>query len=332
MLRWSAVCLSWLCLAAGSLEAQQDVDSAPQSLLSQQHNVRVEVVMGRLFVRTVHMGTKRRLDVNASDQPGVDESLSVMLGDPRVNLRYKFHNDQERLTLDVTDGFNFSLERHPAPGVTGWTVQYFQQHQGPIRLHLALDDAMKTIEADSIWQLILEHPQDAERHFLPLLTRLDPRLALSQSCDDVRQQLIQIVSQPTLPPRPELMKIVQQLNHKSFAKRRAATKQLHDFGQPIVGFLNDLDPKLLSAEQRRRIKQIQSRLVQPELDTSERVAARLVANPRVWCEILASRDVRTREIATRHLSYLYDRKIAFAPDASESIRAAQLKQLRTQLR
>jgi hypothetical protein len=92
--------------------------------------------------------------------------------------------------------------------------------------------------------------------------------------------------------------------------------------------LRSLERSTLDAEQAFRMRRIIRTLATDvEEDTSERVAAALSSDPRVWYALLERDNVTVRRTASQRLGKLLEAEIEFDPAGTPEERAKQLAKL-----
>jgi hypothetical protein len=121
------------------------------------------------------------------------------------------------------------------------------------------------------------------------------------------------------------------LSDASFAQRETADRELRSVGQPLLPLLAALDRTRLDTEQRARLSSIRQSLVEVGEDTPSRVASRMLYDEGAWLVLMARDDPAQRAAAARHFSKLRPEAAAFDPQADQTVRGAQLKQLQQQL-
>ncbi len=300
---WQRTAVWMVCISASWAARAEEFNtswstpSLPTSLLADDCRLRFEIVSGRIAVRTVYMKTKRRESVERHEGD-TRESLSYFLADTSVSLRYESSAPGARLVLEVPHCSDLSLEMNVEREGKHWRIAYCQTEDG-VQLAVTSPEGRQQFRHSSLWHLMFEQPEMSRAYLLPLLSLCRSSWPIEQEWNDVRSELFARVDSIALPSHDELMTWVRQLSSPRREDRRAAMKRLRAVGQPIIAFLDSMDEKQLDREQRFYLARLRQALDRPTVDTPQRVAARLVADPRIWTALAYDSDVATRTLAAR---------------------------------
>jgi hypothetical protein len=297
------------------------------TLWSQTAWLRLEIVGGRIAVSSARCGTHRL----AAEPPGdkVRESLAIQVEAGTLTARYEQLRAGGELTLAVDERTHLTIGRRSPDDGSAAEMQYQQGSSGQVTLLVGSGQPQR-YSAASLWHLLLIHPEPAREHLLPVLGQLRPNWQIAEQLADAEQALVARSGEEVLPQRREWRSWVDALADESFARRQEADRALRRGGQSVLGFLRQLEPGELDAEQRRRIAGIVARAPQ-ESDSPARVAEWLLADKRVWLGLLNRGDLAQRVAAAEHLSRLCGHAVAFDPRASDDLRRVQLAELRAKL-
>ena len=276
--------------------------SIPAELLSQDSRLRFRIVSGKVVVHTIHYGTKRRETAKRNDGTHV-ETLTYLLGDPAVSLRYEIDSIQGRLLIEVPHGDALSAYwRMVEP--SGETEVVYRQLPDRVLFSVNGPAGEKRFVQRSLWHLLICQPELSRRYLLPMLTLCRNKWNLGEQLDQVQQELCRCADTIRLPSRGQLMTWVRQLSSTNRKDRHVAMKHLREVGQPLLAFLDGLNQDHLDREQRHQVSQLRHVLEYPAVDTPSRVATRLVADVNVWTSLSFHRDVQTRILAAHQLKRL----------------------------
>ena len=304
---WQRMAVSMACVWGSlTVHAQEPVSwTAPPlctSLLSQDSRLRFEVISGQISVRSVHWQTKRRETLQSEDND-TTQSLSYLLGDRFLSLRYEAESATSRFVLEVPHCMDLSMEWTVTQEGTRTRVAYVQIDQG-VRLTVETPEGRQEFRHDSLWHLLFEQPEMSRTYLLPMLQLCRESWAVEEQWDAIRSELFTRADTLSLPTRGELQAWVSQLSSPRRQDRCAAMRRLQQVGQPLIAFLDTLETDQLDREQRFYLKRLRTQLDRPVLDTPAAVAARLVADPRIWTALTLDADVQTRALAAQQLARL----------------------------
>ena len=301
--------------------------SAEGNLLSRTKWLKLEVVGGRIVVRTSRCSQSRH-EAEATPTPDSRQTLSVDALPGGASLRYEEIAGRTRLLLEVSSQGQVTIAR--SGHATDADVRYVQPPAGTVKLTLGGENP-RACFADNFWQLVLLHRGESREHLLPLLVLLRPDWELAPQLDLVESMLIQQAGNDVLAQRRQWQREVDGLSSPSFARRQAADQALRASGQTVLAFLRQLEDRELDGEQRRRIRAIVADLSNGQADSPPLVADWLVADKRVWLALLARGELNQRVSAADHLSKLCHRSLPFDPAGSQEQRSAQLAELTAKL-
>jgi hypothetical protein len=259
---------------------------------------------------------------------GNDERLAFNTTGPHPSIQYERRTNIGEFRLTCDGGNEVTIQRSPIGTSTVTPLEFRQTGNGGVTLSFSGPEGKQTFQAPSLWHLLLAEPNACRRQLLPVLATFRERWELERQATDLEQILFRAVAQRKQSNDAVYAAWVRDLASDSFTVRAQADRKLRDAGQNALPYLQSLDRAKLDAEQRQRVRQIVSLLCgEGSDDHPERVATRLMADPRVWVALLDRDDVAKREAAAQRLAELAGRPIAFDPHAAPEVRQAQLEPL-----
>ncbi len=311
--------------AASTARSEQNCQTA--SLLSRLSWARFDVVGGRLVVRSTRQ-VKGNAHATSDPAAGSRESLSILATAEGPSIRYERSAPGEELLIDFTEGNRLQLYRNRRTEQGAATLRFEQPARGELRLEWkAAGGTGGACVADSLWHLLLAHPQPCREHLLPVLAIMRPDWRLMEQAERVEGSLLRLARSGWLPDEAKWREWVSQLADPDFQQRQAADLRLRAAGQAVLPFLESLEPGRLDAEQRLRVRRICDALALQREDQPERVAFWLAADPAIWVALLAHENSGHRELAARRLATLSGRQIDFDPHAEPQLRERQIQRV-----
>jgi hypothetical protein len=297
------------------------------SLWTQTAWLRLEVIGGRVQVTSSRCG-QHRLATEAAPGSQVRQSLALEVQPGSIDVQYQRLDEQSELVLTVDEREKLTVLRRPVEGASLSEIRYQQPAGGDVTLAVGGKRPGK-YSAPSLWHLLVTEAEARDR-LLPVLAQLRPNWRLDEQLSTLETALLSRAGEDTLPVRRQWQTWIDQLGSDSFSQRQGADRELRAAGQPVLGYLRQLDDMQLAPEQRRRIAGILTSPA-PGLDSPERAADWLVADKRVWLSLMSRGQLDQRIAAAEHLTRLCGRTVAFDPSGSEDQRQAQLAELRAKL-
>lgn len=270
----------------------------------------------------------------STDSQGRREQLSIQHDhfSDEASLTYQRVSPDEKLTLSAATNGRVAIQREPGDRGEIAPSDFVQPPAGPLILTFGKDGEKTTIEAPTMWHLLLAHREACEQYVLPGLLILQPDWTLAQQADALEKELLRTAREEKLPDQSKWAELVEQLGDEQYARREAADRRLRELGRPVIGYLRNLDKKNLDAEQQIRVHRIVQSLADAWNEESTRDRAiDLVTDRTIWLILLDRDEPATRETAAKHLEQLLERPIAFDPAADEATRRRQIDALRKEL-
>ena len=298
-----------------------------QALFERLRWARFELVRGRLEIRDIRRGQNRSITVDHHEIM-VREHISFRIDNNALLLHYERQGPEDALTLDVHGNKLLTLRRTPT-SPDEEEVLYHQDHE-QVRFEV-IGKENRHYQAAHLWLLFIEHPDDCQRHLVPLLETLRQDWQLGRSLDTVETNLLRAaLAAPALDIDYLRQKIIE-LGSGPYRQRRAADLAIRSMGQEIVGILAEIDTHDLNAEQRLRIRRICDSMSLYAADTPLSVTSWLKSSPSTWLCLMKHPDSTIRDSAHRRLAWLIDRPVPFNPEASPTIRQRQIAAIRENL-
>jgi hypothetical protein len=294
-------------------------------------NLKLNVSNGRISTKGSRPGS---YSSRTSSSSGRREVFSLRSSNGHPRLSYERSSSKEKLTLVISEGSKFHFKRVVTPAGKKDTpppveLEFIQSPGQPLLLTLA----GKTYRAESLWLLLLEHPEAFKEHVLPLLEMLRPGWNLPEVAEQVEVKLLDMAAGAKLPNNTQWEELLVQLSSDSFARRQAADRQLREGGETVLRFLRQLDFKSLDAEQQFRVQRMIIFLSKKAVDDSlDEITARLIGDSRAWLILLSREQQSTREVAAKRLSAILGKSIDFDPTADQKTRQRQVERLKKQLK
>ena len=323
MRQWNARAVAIVLALCAASRAQGQKSSPSPVLLERCKWTRVEVVLGRLTA--VNAGCNESLNCRASDpQSGWKQSLVVTVRDGQASIRFRHSTKKQRVTVDIQSGNQVLLTTVPVDSVVP-QVTYRQPSTGDVELTVR-STRTRQYREPSLWHLWLAHPQICRRHVLPVMQSMRPNWQLDAQAGRIERELL-ANAEAWLDPTSELETLVAKLASPIFRERQTADLELRARGYAALSYLRQVDAKRLDAEQRHRLRGVLRALTCEEGDTPQRMSAWLIDDPQIWLTFAERDSLRSRTIAARHLSKIWDGPLEFDPAAGSALRRQQVARL-----
>ena len=174
------------CLALLALTSAASAQEGPlpqqrrASLLVQQRWLKLMVLDGRLAVTAasdsqaaINMGNVRQhFAVNLTQNGAV---LDYDMSSPAETLQVHIEgDDQATIRRQFMQAPDSKSDPHGRSFPTQVVVEYSQAPQQPVKLSLTEGGETRTVEAESLWHLLLFEPELSDRYLVPVLEMLRP--------------------------------------------------------------------------------------------------------------------------------------------------------------
>jgi len=333
-----ACCLLLCCNAAF---AQSMPKSTIVSQALRNGNLKLTVADGRISIPTDRFNTNGSLITpksRRSSSSGRRESLQLRLVNGQPQLAYELSTSKDKLTLGISRGNRILFKRvlteeGKKAAKRPLEFEFVQSPDAPLRLTLtAADDEKQVFTSESLWHMLLEHPEPFQQHVLPLLEILRPNWKLMETAAEAEKRLLEMAA-GRLPDHDRWEAMLVQLSDDSFARREEADRALRAGGDSALRFLRELEFRALDAEQQSRVRRIvRSMSAKKTDDNLDEIASMLVGDSGIWLVLLARDEQSTRETAAARLSAILGRSIDFDPAADQQTRQLQIERLRKRLK
>lgn len=258
------------------------------------------------------------------------EQLSIRMSGADPVVSYQRTTPEEDVAIDFTSADRLQIRRKPLGQSTVVAMEFRQSGSQPVVLKIGAGESQRVYQAPSLWHLTVLEPEACRTHLFPVLTVMHGEWDLAKLADEVEHLLLAGTAR-NVPSRERWAQWVVQLGDDRFSTREAADQRLREAGRVAITFLQQLDPQQLDTEQQYRIRRILLSYEDGGDDAPEDVAAWLSGDPAIWLAILTRGDEPTRRASAQRLEALLGRPIQFDPTADASVRAEQIKQVRTML-
>jgi len=323
------------CGAEERLNESEQATSKPKSLAARSLPAKLgwakyDIVMGRLtLVQTRHNQCKSHA-VRDQDA-GLSQSYRVGSSEGKLSSTYTDESATSRLHLEFypCGRVQIAFESDEA------SVLFEQSSRGNVSLEVsAAKDSGKesiSLRAPTCWHLFLAHNECCRQHLFPLLRSLRPDWRLEEQCRKIEESLFITAEREEPLQHARMQFLVDQFRNLSYSHRQAAHDELRAMGQPVLTFLDTLDPSSLDGEQRHRIAVLREELTPTTGDTTRRVSLQLANDRAMWLALLQHPSAVERYLAVQRLEQLCNQTIAYDPQADADTRAAQAAKLTQRL-
>ncbi len=326
-------CLVLTALAAAWPAQAAPVDPIPETPsltnVRRQGWIQINLRAGRIVVAGL-----RGVNFSHSGQLTAErrERLTVRVSANEPILAYELTTPAFRFQLDVAAGNRVQIRQSPGENQSRPAVEFHQSPGEPLLLKVSGQDGERVHRAASIWHLFLAEPAAGREYLTPLLKILLRDWDFPKTAEEIEAALVRMAQSGVPPNQKQWAQWVQELGDASFARREAADRNLRESGWVVASYLQRLDPALLDAEQRFRVRRILRALA--ELGNEEsppELAMWLSGDASVWLALLTRDEEPTRRAALQRLEALVGHPLAFDPAASPPERGRQLEALRVAL-
>ncbi len=317
-------------LAAPAAVWAEDMPTVPMlDQLVRSDDAIFAMVSGRVSLVGGGFGTRS----TSSTGPAQSESLQMRFTQNETFLNYQLNIPTEVFLVNVSAKQAVRLERRPTGKASFPAVVYAQKPGQEVQLLVGGDERTESIEAPSLWHLLLAAPDPCREHLLPMLATLSPHWDLEHISKEIERGLLQRKSSLALADRSRWTALLDQLTDDSFARREIADRELRAAGPTALGFLRRLDLATLMPEQQYRIRRMMDAgASESGSDTIDEVVAWLSGDAHAWLALANRPELATRQAAVTRLGEILGKPVAFDPQAAPADRARQIEALRERLR
>lgn len=287
------------------------------------------LVAGR--IRTTWQRTDGNTHHGNFGQYSVKEELTVHSSPPQGH--YDYTSPEIHMVVDFAD-LKLSLHVSPQGKSSQEEVELVQPATGPLVVKIGSGERLRTVEASSLWHLLLFEPE-AGRKILPWLEALQIPSAsadLSKMLHDARALLLRNAVRSKPFDQSRLVVLVAQLGDSQYAQREAADGELRSMGAAVIEHLQRIDPRQLDLEQQCHVRRILATFTNRTGDSPEWIAAWFLEDAEVWLVLLAQSDESVRRLAVNRLQAILHRPITIDPAGDKALRTQQIEALRAELR
>lgn len=310
--------------SGGAIFADEPAAEVSKPLFLREKTIRIEVIHGRVQVRSVR-GAQNRTMQKGSPDAEVRESLSLMAAPDELMVRFESVLPERRILLTQAEGI-FTLERE---GFAVGKTSHFQfQQRADGRCEVLADGMEKPLVCHGgLWHLSLLHPQLFQEQVVPALEELSPDWKLLAQAQAMRSHLIHLGEQDDRTQIEAWSQWTTDLSSEQFAVRQAADRALREAGPPVLGFLEQMEKTELQPEQKARLKRIYKQVSPPVADTPELAAIWLEHDPHVWVTLLGSSNDIEQLVARKRLETISGDVVRYDATASAEVKQMQLRKL-----
>ncbi|MFV1967976.1 MAG: hypothetical protein ACC628_21335 [Pirellulaceae bacterium] len=295
---------------------------SPASLVTKSRWARFELVLGRINAVSV-LGGQRRCAQQLGATDEVSETLAIHTDAKVPSIRYELIDDSQSLRIEAIDRTKVQIRREPRDGSSLAFVQYIQPKRGAIQLTVQQQGERScTMEAPSLWHLLLAEPEVCREHLLPILQPLNPDWRLQESVERIEAALCGATPVDTV-PREQILRWVAKMDAPDFSARQAADRELRATGVAVLPYLESIDVTRMGREQRSRIQRIREDLSRPSPDVPERIVSWLGHDEALWRSWLGHRNPDRRLAAAQGLAAIQSRSTNAGPQQGAVRRMAR---------
>jgi hypothetical protein len=301
----------------------------PQRQVLQQYLscLRLAVVRGRL----TNLGTWPMFGSSLEiDQGTLREDLDSGASDKSGCVDYECTTAQQVVRLEIDSAGYFACSSLPANGSRVVPVKFVQAPGEPLTLTVG-KDGPQIYRAETVWHLVLSHPEACRRHLLPLLMQFRSDWQLDKFGVALEDELLKIARTTRWPDRAQWPALVKQLGNNVYQEREFADSQLRAGGPVVLEYLQQLDPDELDFEQSIRIRKIIDSLASPAEETPTQVAHAMAFDPSLWLVFLRRPDPAMRRIAVKQLEGILGAPIPVDPAADPATQTERREELRARV-
>jgi hypothetical protein len=320
----TALCLTLLAVAAVCASARgQEVQPV---FRAQMALAKPEVYQGRIVCQLDRL---MRWGSTISRTSGGSESLRFVQGESGTSMHYKLDAKVRRVTIDAWRDTIVMERVSLGDGQVDATTRFEQRPNQKLTLFVQRGDSVRTLEADTIWHLWLSDSKLCAENLLPLCEMIGIDMPWLQFTEALETQLLRYADAPPSHDASQWRHWIKNLSDERYSVREAADRELRGAGSALLPFVRRIDPALLDAEQRFRLRRILFSMEgETAADTVASAAEWLQDDVCAWVELLDREDVADRTSAARHLARLLESEIDFDPTADPTTRGEQLLRLR----
>ena len=261
-----------------------------------------DLAMGRLVV-LANRAKQEQPSIERTWPDGTEERFQVSLDRGLASLHYSFRGTTEKMTILVARREQVDFE-HSHTGSTQETVhvRFTQEPDQPLRLTIE-SDAAPPVEysGESLWHLLIAHPDACRTHLCGLLQTLMPHRNLAAERDELRTRLLAAGSEGGLVTRQAVADLVAQMADQEFRSRQRASRELRTMGHAALAILDDFEHTTLDPEQRWRVRTLRDSIVANLTDSPDRLVAWLANDESIWRALLNDENASCRALAAAQL-------------------------------
>lgn len=334
--RKAAVWVVWtVCVASGvNIGRAQDPPSLEKSssqtkskwLINDEVNVRFQLSLGRIALQPGRFKLEQRHEGDGTlNSP--QQSMCIQLNEGMPSVEFSFRNPEEEFLLTCHGSGEAKIEHAMLVDGVPVTCKMVQPQQGlmEVSVHpvgafqLSSADAgqrppdrgspFRSLKIDSLWHLWILEPDWAQRHFAPMLSRLNPRWSIANDCSRIENRLVEAIRLDSGIDNQGLDDLVKQLGGSDSWSRVYAERQLTGMGLAVLPRLANINSTSIDAETRFRLDRVQRGLVPSGEDSATRVATWLSGDAAL-CKSIAERTSwdSNREVLLKHVEFLAARQ------------------------
>jgi hypothetical protein len=261
-----------------------------------------DLAMGRLVV-LANRAKQDQPSIERTWPDGTEERFRVSLDRGLASLHYASCGTTEKMTIHVARREQVDFEHsHARSTQEPVRVRFTQEPDQPLRLTIE-SDAAPPVEytGESLWHLLIAHPEACRTHLCGLLQTLMPHRNLEAERDELRTRLLAAGSEGGLVTRQAVADLVAQMGDHEFRSRQRASRELRMMGHAALAILDDFEHTTLDSEQRWRVRTLQDSIVANLTDSPDRLVAWLANDESIWRALLNDEDASCRALAEAQL-------------------------------
>ena len=260
--------------------------------------VRFQLTQGRLRLDA----PRHRKGSQTSDEQGIHESITVTACRGIPSLHYVCQTPSHHITLSVQRAVHVRLEsRFPK---TGERAILDQPEHGAITWTTQRGQLGSVITGATLLHVRHQDIAGFDLHCEPVIRQLLNGRTIRQLSEDTEAVLLERLTTDASDTinASAVLECVKRLSAAKQSTRRAAHRQLFNWGTPIIPIVNAMPASQLSTEQADCLREILSRFHRQEDDTAASLAAMLQNDRDYWQSLAEQLSGQQLEVANTHLS------------------------------
>ena len=203
-----------------------------------------------------HGGREFSTSFDGQTLDGRMETFKPLLGKPSIRVVFD-EKDGPARTVEFYDDGAGKLTLGIRSLESKYLLQIHQAYNGSVRVQEVRGLDVFSRPAKSMYELIHQHPEFAEKNLLPALRRVGISLPPSMASPEVRAVVLSMLTPPPEKEHAAFAPLLAELDDESYKIRSAANKKIADaFNRFKPSILQTLGANEISAETKTRLKEM----------------------------------------------------------------------------